>query len=218
MGNQQENAKNQAISDLMDDLASSQSIDDILADDSNNKTWHRYQTISAVLKNQHSAYSDFSLTQSISAQIAKEPVYSQQNDQTVSNNVIEFSAWQSWRKLSGGLAVAASVAFAMVFSVQFIDSPVEPQTIDSPSFTVQDVETNTFPQTFELTPADKAEQQKLEEIQRYLDNARQKSFGVNEQYVTGRRYQSFIVPSELALNPLFEKQQDKEKKPENKDQ
>ena len=179
------------LSDLMDDNLSDEAIEQLLSDDAQAESWFRYQTVSAVLKNEHSAFSEYAFTQSTSAKIAEEPTYSQ-TPQTQSN-VVSLESRLSWRRFTGGLAVAASVAFAMVFSIQFAEGPIESNSLDQPSFVVDTPEPMDST-VYELTPADTAEQKKLEEIQKYLDRARRSSFGVNEQYVSGDvRFKSYIV-------------------------
>ena len=179
------------LSDLMDDNLTDEAIEQLSSEDVDAETWFRYQTVSAVLKNEHSAYSNYAFTQSISAKIAEEPAHSV-NSQNL-DNVVHLESRLSWRRFTGGLAVAASVAFAMVFSIQFAEGPIESNGLDQPSFVVDAPESMNAP-LYELTPADTAEQKKLEEIQQYLDRARRASFGVNEQYVSGDvRFKSYIV-------------------------
>ena len=179
------------LSDLMDDYISDEAIEALLSDDEQAETWFRYQTVSAVLKNEHSAFADYAFTQSISAKIAEESAFPQESSSH--SNVIQLESRLSWRRFTGGLAVAASVAFAMVFSIQFAEGPIDSNNLDQPGFVVDAPESMDAP-VYELTPADTAEQKKLEEIQQYLDRARRTSFGVNEQYVSGDvRFKSYIV-------------------------
>lgn len=190
MENKHEPADKQFLSELLDNEASNESIDKLLADKPSGEAFYRYQTVQSILKEEHSALSTFSFTQAVSAKIALEPSHSltesSENNDSVqvpehADNVVELNAWQGWRRMGGGLAVAASVAFAMVFSVQFGDSQIENPLNSQPSFAVEQ-DSN---QLFELTPADTEEQAKLDEIQRVLELNNRKTFQLNEQYVGG---------------------------------
>ena len=110
--------KKQSLSDLLDDQCSSVDLDSLLSDDKSVEGWYRYHSVSAIIKDEYSAHSHVDFCKNISAKIADEPAIiasprteiSHTSDS--SNNVVQL------RRSGGGLAIAASAAFATFFSVQ----------------------------------------------------------------------------------------------------
>ncbi|TQV84991.1 sigma-E factor negative regulatory protein [Aliikangiella coralliicola] len=195
--------KNQHLSDLMDDKPSNLAIDELLGDDEKAETWFRYQTVRSVLNDEHSAFSSYEFTQAISAKIADEPAIIARPD--VSKNTTNYDdvlpqpaatahvISRSWRRAGGGLAIAASVAFAMVFSVQVNNnssSSSAPGLANTQSESSTAAENNIAHAT--VSPSDDAEQAKLDAIQRILEGVNRPD--VNEQLVSGEvMVQSYIV-------------------------
>jgi negative regulator of sigma E activity len=111
--------KTQSLSDLLDDQCSADDLGPLLDDSETNERWFRYQTVSAILKEQHSASASSEFFQSVSAKIDAEPSIiaapSQQTQQTTAE-IHPFVA--EVKRLSSGFAIAATVAFATFFSVQ----------------------------------------------------------------------------------------------------
>ncbi|WP_196140870.1 sigma-E factor negative regulatory protein [Aliikangiella sp. G2MR2-5] len=191
-------ADRQYLSDLMDDQVSEEAIDSLISDQEQAKSWFRYHAVRAVLTKQNSAYSSYEFTQSLSAKLAAEPSYSL-DQQSEKGNVVDFELAEkepvggtnviqisSWRRFGGGFAVAASIAFAMVFSVQLMDSGVDENLSGQATFATEDGTNKTSvssPLDFELSPADSAEQAKLDDIQKMLDQMSRRNFKVNEQLV-----------------------------------
>ncbi len=111
--------KTQSLSDLLDDQCSADDLGQLLNDSETNERWFRYQTVSAILKDQHAASASSEFFQSVSAKIDAEPSIiaapSQQTQQTTAE-IHPFIA--EIKRLSSGFAIAATVAFATFFSVQ----------------------------------------------------------------------------------------------------
>lgn len=197
MSDSKNQLSNQDLSDLMDGMVSDEALENILADEKQSETWFRYQTAAAVMKGENSAYSSIDFTKSVAAKLAMEPEHSIALDEATESQpekaeVIELGRWQSWRKLGGGLAVAASVAFAMVFSVQMVSK--RPSVELQPGASIASgVDGQTIPEA-ELTNDDKLQQRQLDDIQQMLNRSRN-NFRVNEQFVSGNEafVQSFIV-------------------------
>ena len=187
MSDSKNQLSNQDLSDLMDGMVSDEALENILASEKQGETWFRYQTASAVMKGESSAYCSYDFTQSVAAKLAMEPEHSAVSDEVVEDQpkeaeVIELGRWQPWRRFGGGLAVAASVAFAMVFSVQMMNEA--PSVELQPGTTIASgAEGQMVPGT-ELTNDDKLQQRQLDDIQQILNRSRN-NFGVNEQFVSG---------------------------------
>jgi len=107
------------LSDLVDDQCSSNDLDSLLNDKNNIARWHRYSAVSEILKGEYSANASTEFCAEISAKIAEEPAIiavPRPVDVKVESEVR--SATAEVKKFSGGLAIAASFAFATFFSVQ----------------------------------------------------------------------------------------------------
>ena len=111
--------KNKLLSDLLDDQCDSADFDDLLAESDIAETWYRYQTASALLKDQQSAHSSFEFCSQISAKIAEEPAIIAAPKTT--NSTPKRKQTAEVRRIGGGFAIAASVAVATFFSVQSIN-------------------------------------------------------------------------------------------------
>ncbi|MCW8879547.1 MAG: RseA family anti-sigma factor [Kangiellaceae bacterium] len=192
-----EQVSNQDLSDLMDGMVSDEAFESILADEKQGEAWFRYHTARAVMQGEGSAFSSFDFTRSVAEKLAMEAEHAVASDEVIDAQpkeaeVIELGRWQPWRKLGGGLAVAASVAFAMVFSVQMMNKA--PSVELQPGTTIASgVEGQILPEV-ELTTDDKLQQRQLDDIQQILNRSRN-NFRVNEQFVSGNEafVQSFIV-------------------------
>jgi negative regulator of sigma E activity len=181
------------LSDLMDDRGDQQTLDQLLASNEQQaKTWYRYNLVSAVLNKQDSVHSSFEFSQMISDKIAKEPVLTSQK----SAEVISF-----WKKATGGFAIAASVAFAMVFSVQMMNQA--PQSLSGNNTIAE--QNNALPSESGQTNVlmSSAEQTQLDDLQRTLDQINRNNFSLNEQLVGGEvMVQSFVVKTNAETTPF----------------
>jgi len=195
------------LSDLLDDQVSDEAIERLLADEassseSQSQAWFRYNMVSAVLNKEQSAYASFDFTQTVSAQIANEPAILARPKKTA--QIIPL-----WRKATTGFAIAASVAFAMVFSVQMMNTPMEGLsggTDVATQATAQDLS----PLQMNITPsqfsAEHAEQEQLDDIQRLLEQMSLRNPNVNEQLVGGEFIQqSFVVKTKPQATSFEEK-------------
>ncbi len=206
MSNDNLKANNQYLSDLLDDQPNNEAVEQLLKSDVHQaKTWYRYNAVRSVLNKQHSVHSSFDFTQSISAKIAKEPSYTA--DTNTTDNVV--SLFPYWKKTVGGLAMAASVAFAMVFSVQMMNNLPEEQTASGMDMATQSQQT-LLPIETSLSPfdfkADQAEQEKLDDIQRMLNQMSRHSLNVTEELVGGEfMVQSFVVKTKNSVTPFEQK-------------
>ncbi|TQV72824.1 hypothetical protein FLL45_15260 [Aliikangiella marina] len=195
----------QFISELLDGDCDAGSVDKLLGDDKHCETWYRYNQISAILRKEDSVFCSYQFTQAISEKIAEEPaIVAAANNAAVksssklfSGNVVSFV-----KRTGGGLAIAASVAYAMVFSVELMNtqdegfaSPV--QTVASQSAPSIEI-ANTI-----ISAAELEEQAKLDEIQAILRQMRQTDRNVYEQQVGGE----WIVSTVVRSNQIEEIQQ-----------
>lgn len=181
------------LSDLLDDCGQSAELDKLLADSEQMESWYRYNLVRSVLKNENSAYSSFQFTQAVSAKIAGEPAILSRPASSKSNNP------PILRRFAGGFAIAASVAFAMVFSVQMMPSGSMQAGVETATTTLNPSVESLIKQT----PQDLAEQHKLDEIQLILDRMSQQRQDVNQQLVGGPvMVKSFIVKTKPEAIPL----------------
>ncbi len=217
MTNKNDSGKNHYLSDLLDDCANDEAIEHLLADKDGAEKWFRYNKVRAVLTQENSVHSSFDFTQSISAKIALEPSiiarpssYAKEAVQTPSVVV------NLWKKAGGGLAIAASVAFAMVFSVQLMNTSPSPGMSASLDTAVNDPFTGQL-ESINFSPVRDAEQVKLDEIQSILDTMNRQSLTMNEQLVGGEiMVQSFVVTTKDVVDDKtsqFESQVRNMKKP-----
>ena len=109
--------KKQSISELLDDQCSSTDLDSLLCDNEATETWYRYHTVSAIIKDEYSAHCHQSFYTQVSGKIADEPaiVASPKKDKVASLKPGELV---HFKRATGGLAIAASAAFATFISVQ----------------------------------------------------------------------------------------------------
>lgn len=108
----------QRLSDLLDNKCDSSDLDKLLEHADTSETWYRFQTVSSLLRNEHSARVTPSFCREISSKLASEPAIiasPAKNRPLQSRKTAEISPI---RRFSGGLAIAASAAFATFFSVQ----------------------------------------------------------------------------------------------------
>jgi len=115
--------KKQSLSDLLDGQCSSVDLDSLLKDEKSVEGWYRYHSVSSILKGEYSAHSHVDFCKQLSAKIADEPAIiaapqaktgkiKNNPNQAPNDNVVQF------KRAGGGLAIAASAAFATFFSVQ----------------------------------------------------------------------------------------------------
>ena len=200
-------ANSQHLSDLLDEQCSDEAIEHLLeSDELQAKTWYRYNAVRSVLNKEHSAFSSFEFTQAISAKIAEEPSFSVSNEENKPSNVV--SLFPSWKKKVGGLAMAASVAFAMVFSVQMMNNLPEDADISN-SMATQSLQV-LLPGESSLSAfdfqADQAEQEQLDDIQHMLNQMNKRGLNVTEELVGGEfMVQSFVVKAKEPVTPFEEK-------------
>jgi len=112
-------ANSQLLSDLLDDRCISDDFEKLLENTDTTSDWYRYHTVSAILRNENSVQATPSFCQHVSNKIADEPtvigapVVNQARTDTFRTNTVT-----PIRRFGGGLAIAASAAFATFFSVQ----------------------------------------------------------------------------------------------------
>jgi len=118
----------QSLSDLLDERCSSDDLDALLKDSDANDAWYRYQAVSAIIKDEHSAHTCSEFYTQVHGKIALEPaiISAPKNSQKQlpnDNNVVQL------KRLGGGFAIAASAAFATFMSVQTLQvaEHIEPQ-------------------------------------------------------------------------------------------
>ena len=191
MNSNQQLTNDQFISDLLDDCAAAEVVDEILSNEQDCETWYRYNLVSSVLKEEQSAYCHYEFTRSIAAQIADEPAIIARPKKP--SNVIQF-----WKRAGGGFAVAASVAFAMVFSVQMLDTGKAPSSDFANSDSLQpstSINDSAVANNSSIISAAEAEEQaRLDEIQTIL-NSMGNNPNVYEQKVGGEVIYSTVIKS-----------------------
>lgn len=184
----QDSSRGQHLSDLLDNCATSEAIGQVLSDEQDCETWYRYNLVSSVLKREESAFSDYEFTQSIAVQVANEPAIISRPKQV--SPVIQF-----WKRAGGGFAVAASVAFAMVFSVQMLDtsSDLGGDIVTNSPLPTTSVSDDAFVSKPAVISAAEAEEQaRLDEIQTIL-NSMGSNPNVYEQKVGGEVIYSTVI-------------------------
>lgn len=185
--------ENKSLSDLLDDQCSSVDLDSLLSDPKTTDRLYRYQTVSAILKNEYSAYASVDFCRSISAQIVDEPAIlaapASDNVKKSATSSVTVAKSTEIRRIGGGFAIAASVAMATFFSVQTLQvsqlSSVEQQTA-----AVEPVVSDNLVTTHEV---DSLEQTELEAFNGlFLEEARRSEFGsfapVGGEYVRTIRF------------------------------
>ncbi|PHS20181.1 MAG: hypothetical protein COA86_02515 [Kangiella sp.] len=119
---------NSQISDLLDEQIASEELSELLKEDGVNESFYRYNLVSKILRKEANAPVSMDFINAVSQKIDGEPTVfapsadsrstdSQSlNDST--NNVIPL--FSKIKKLTGGMAIAASVAIATFISVQSV--------------------------------------------------------------------------------------------------
>ncbi len=177
-------------------------LNELLSDDESHEAWYRYNLVSSVLKQEHSAFSSYDFTHSISALIKEEPSIVAFPEQTIlasdknANHSAGLNSQVSnvvslWRRAGGGLAIAASVAFVMVFSVQMMNSGTDTTLVNG--LDSAKVDNGTQLSTPHQSESEVAEQARLDEIQFMLDKMNQNRLNANEQLVDGEVIFSKVV-------------------------
>jgi len=191
---QSDNSKqtNEILSSLLDNEADAKTLAEALESDECTATWHRYQVVRSILSKEHSALCDFAFTQRVAAHIETLPAH--QGKPEKSAKIIEFK--RRWRRSAGGLAVAASIAAAMVFSIQ--TSQVAHIQDNNPSMAG-----NVTQQASADSALAVAEQAELEAIQRLLWLRSQQALqrGDNSlipqsEMVSGEQTRSYLISNE----------------------
>ncbi len=153
---------NEFLSDLLDDRCSSEELDRLIKDENTSDTWYRYNLVSGILKNESSAVASNQFCQAVSAKIAQEPAIiatkanlSKAKDKAQASNA-PVSNLVALRRFSGGMAIAASVAFATFFSLSQLDTSNlnqidQASVASSNSMPANAVETTSIPNTIEQT-------------------------------------------------------------------
>ncbi len=108
--------KNKLLSDLLDEQCHSSDLDDLLDNNDISESWYRYHTVSAIIKDQHSASASFDFCSQISAKIADEPSIIAAPKTAKFSNIQPIIA--EFRRTGSGFAIAATVAVATFFSFQ----------------------------------------------------------------------------------------------------
>ena len=193
-------AEDQIVSDLIDGHCDSDKVDCILESESARERWYRYNLASSVIKKEHSAFSSIEFTRSISAKIAEEPAIiaapSQAKTQkSTGSNVVSF-----WKRTGGGLAVAASVAYATVFSVQMLDSGTEIEDGGFSALAVTDEADVVISSQVLVSSAEAEQQAKLDEIQSIINKIGSNDLRAYEQQVGGE----WIYRKVIKTDPLPE--------------
>ena len=115
-------ANGQLLSDLLDDRCISDDFDVLLENKNSANDWYRYHTVSSILRQENAVQATQSFCQQVSAKIASEPTVigsPKINNQTEdTRSTVRIDNISPIRRFSGGLAIAASAAFATFFSVQ----------------------------------------------------------------------------------------------------
>lgn len=195
----------QYLSDLLDDCADPGAVEQVLSNEQDCEAWYRYNLVSSVLKNEQSAFTDYEFTQSIAAQIAEEPAI-------IARPKKASASQQFWKRTGGGFAVAASVAFAMVFSVQVFNASTD-ATGEMATATGQaalPAVDKSLPRI--VTAAEAEEQARLDEIQTILSNMSNNP-NLYEQKVGGEVIYSTIIKNA----PLDKSDAESDKDEENKE-
>ena len=110
--------KNKLLSDLLDENCNQADLDDLLNTENLSETWYRYNTVSSILKGEHSANASLSFCSELSAKISEEPAIISIPKSIQKAQAIRQTA--EIRRIGGGFAIAASVALATFFSFQTI--------------------------------------------------------------------------------------------------
>ena len=125
--------KNKLLSDLLDEKCHTSDLDDLLVSDAISESWYRYHTVSAIIKDQHSASASFDFCNQISAKIADEPAIiaapKYQRNRPQNSNIQPIIA--QFKRASSGFAIAASVAVATFFSFQTLQVAQDSATPDT---------------------------------------------------------------------------------------
>jgi len=116
-------ANSQLLSDLLDDQCISDDFEKLLESTDTVNDWYRYHTVSAILRSEDHVQATQSFCQQVSAKIADEPTIigaPMVNHQAQDNDDVRTATVTPIRRFGGGLAIAASAAFATFFSVQIL--------------------------------------------------------------------------------------------------
>ncbi len=158
---------NESLSDLLDDQCSSGDLDRLLNDKDVSERWHRYNTVSAILKSEYSSHTGIDFCKEISAKIADEPAIlaAPRPQQTISKPVTA-----EIRKISSGFAIAASVAFATFFSIQTLQVSSELSPLNENSVEVNQLKSENLATNKGTMPSgsDSLEQLELEAFNKAL--------------------------------------------------
>lgn len=156
--------RNEFLSDLIDDQCSSSDFDSLLNDKNAIECWYRYSTVNAILKDEYSANASVDFCKEISKKIADEPsiIAAPRSTHTVIR-----SASAEIKRFTGGLAIAASFAFATFFSVQTMQVsddtiPVNGSTAEVELPTAGDLAATQSKQSLSVNMEDNLEQMELE--------------------------------------------------------
>ncbi|MGX5202549.1 RseA family anti-sigma factor [Aliikangiella sp. IMCC44632] len=197
---------NEHISELLDDCVSAESIEKLLNSTQDQESWYRYNLVRSAINNETTRYSSIEFTQSISAIIQDEPaiiaVPKVADGEAPKIEIHKKSNVTFLKRFGGGLAVAATVAYATVFSVQMMTPsiPAEDvalQSVDNNSASVSQNNVTQLALTTEQPSANllnvAREQADLDYLQAIIDNVNRNNMQANEEYVGGEAVFSWKV-------------------------
>jgi len=179
----------QRLSDLLDNRCDSNDFDELLADADTKNAWYRYQTVSSILRNEHSAQESHSFCQEISVKLADEPAIiaaPASNKRLASPKSSKLrSDISPIRRFSGGLAIAASAAFATFFSVQTIQLSDSNQASSSPQQSIAGTVDEDSNPKISVEVSDSLEQTELEFSSDLYEFGTLRSGIISKQQVSG---------------------------------
>ncbi|MDH5432492.1 MAG: sigma-E factor negative regulatory protein [Gammaproteobacteria bacterium] len=173
----------QLLSELMDDQVSDEAIEHLINVESSKEKWFRYHLVRSVLKKEDNNLQSYQFTESVAQKIADEPAI-----------IAAPKRASGWKKASGNFAIAASVAFATVFSVQLTQVADNDSSFNGQESLIAAESIEIIPAAIDAVP-DSHEQRQLDAIQQLLDQMNQQNLNSHEQLVGGETMfiQSYII-------------------------
>ena len=176
--------KNKLLSDLLDENCNSNQLDDLLESEDITESWYRYQTVSAIIRDQHSANASFEFCNQISAKIADEPaiIAAPKNVSIKSRQASIRPITQDVKRVGSGFAIAATLAVATFFSFQTLqladeNNQVNPQVASQADLSTP-IKTQVPTNALTSNEFDAAEQYELDIFNdRYINDVRRSDKG-----------------------------------------
>lgn len=191
------------VSGLLDEQITSEELSELLSDDRVNESFYRYNLVSKVLREELIAPVSMDFVNSVSQKLDSEPTilapstktqHLQTSSNTSTNNVVPL--FSKIKKLTGGMAIAASVAVATFVSVQSVQIADHEGVFNSELATQQSAQ-QSIKQTASLAVDANNAAESIEPANEWLDTAEQKELEFfNDMFMSKARQseQGSIAP------------------------